>query len=145
MRRSDAGFTLVELMVTIMIVAVLLGLVLPTFLGARRNATHRALQADLRTAFAAASVVLVDQGQYLENSAVMDALEPALLWATGDTPLAEGTIYIHVHGAPNEVFLSGVSTSGTCFYLRDAAAGATSYASDPSCGVADGQIYNPSW
>ena len=51
--KDEHGFTLIELMTVILIIAVLVVLALPTFLGARNRAADRATTADVRNAFAA--------------------------------------------------------------------------------------------
>ncbi len=59
MERADdhhAGFTLIEIMVVVTIIAILVTIALPTFLGARQRAQNRGTQAGLRNAFSAAKV-----------------------------------------------------------------------------------------
>ena len=49
-RRADDGFTLVELMVVVLVIAILLAIAIPTFLGVRERAQDRTIQANLTTA-----------------------------------------------------------------------------------------------
>ena len=48
---ADAGFTLIELMVVLLILAILLAIAIPTFLGVTKSANDRAAQSNLNTAF----------------------------------------------------------------------------------------------
>ena len=41
-RRSEDGFTMIELMVVVLIIGILVAIALPTFLGARNRAQDRA-------------------------------------------------------------------------------------------------------
>ena len=53
-RRDEEGFTLIELMVVVLIIAILIAIAIPTFLGARPRAQDRAAQP--RSAFQAGHV-----------------------------------------------------------------------------------------
>src|SRR5665213_1992851 len=46
---EDAGFTLIELMVVLLILAILLAIAIPTFLGVTKSANDRAAQSNLNT------------------------------------------------------------------------------------------------
>ena len=46
---ADAGFTLIELMVVLLIIAILLAIAIPTFLGVTGSANDRAAQSNLTT------------------------------------------------------------------------------------------------
>jgi type IV pilus assembly protein PilA len=46
----DGGFTLLELMVVVLIIAILLAIAVPTFLGVRARAQNWAAQSNLRNA-----------------------------------------------------------------------------------------------
>ncbi|MHB8512537.1 MAG: prepilin-type N-terminal cleavage/methylation domain-containing protein, partial [Actinomycetota bacterium] len=41
-RSEESGFTLIELMVVVLIIAILIAIAIPTFLGARQRAQNRA-------------------------------------------------------------------------------------------------------
>ena len=45
-REDDEGFTLIELMVVVLIIAILIAIAIPTFLGARQRAQDRAAQSN---------------------------------------------------------------------------------------------------
>jgi prepilin-type N-terminal cleavage/methylation domain-containing protein len=143
--REERGFTLVELMVVILIIAILVVTALPTFLGTRERAANRATQADIRNAFAAERAYYTDTLTYTTDPATMTAIEAAITYLDGDTPLITGVAYLHLHPVPNEVFVSAMSVTGTCWYLREIDGGGAQFASDASCGVADTQTYTNVW
>jgi type IV pilus assembly protein PilA len=138
---DEQGFTLIELMTVILIIAVLVLLALPTFLGARERAADRAAHADIRNAFAAERAYYTDTLTYTTNPATMTAIEAAITYLDGDTPLVTGVAYLHLHPIPNEIYISAKSGSGTCFYLRETDGGGAEFATDPACAVADTQTY----
>ena len=47
---ADEGFTLIELMVVLLIMAILLAIAIPTFLGVKGGASDRSAQSNLDTA-----------------------------------------------------------------------------------------------
>ena len=63
-RGGDQGFTLVELMVVVLVIAILLAIAIPTFLGARERSQDRAAQSNLRNALTAAKVAYSNDGDY---------------------------------------------------------------------------------
>ena len=49
--KSEAGFTLIELMMVVLIIAILIAVMIPTFVGANKRAQDRAMQSGVRNAF----------------------------------------------------------------------------------------------
>jgi type IV pilus assembly protein PilA len=139
--KNERGFTLIELMTVILIIAVLILLALPTFLGTRVRAWDRAAQSDIRNAFAAEKAYYSDTLTYTTVPAEMTAIEAAITYIAGDTPLTTGVVYLHLHPIPNEIFVSAMSESGTCYYIREIDGAGAQFAADPACGVTDTQAY----
>ena len=61
---EEEGFTLIELMVVVLIIAVLVAIAVPSFLGFRNRAQDRAAQADLRNVLLAEKAFWTDFGEY---------------------------------------------------------------------------------
>lgn len=137
----ERGFTVIELMVVVLIIAILISIAVPSFAGARQRTNDRAAQTLIRNALALQKVVYTGLLRYADNSSgELTELEPGLSYVNSVTPAAAGTVTVAVSGS-DVVYLSGKSKSGTCFYLVDDAALGTGYAQDDSCGAADGQSY----
>ena len=64
LRDEEDGFTLIELMVVVMILAILIVMGLPTFLGVRARFQDRAAQTDLRNAVLAARILYTDNATF---------------------------------------------------------------------------------
>ena len=143
--RDERGFTLIELMVVVLIIGILVAIGLPTFLGARTRAWDVAAHSDIRNAFAAERAYYSDNVTYTTDPATMTAIEAAITYLPGDTPLVTDVVYLDLDAIPKTIYVSALSESGTCFYLRETNGGGAGFASDPVCGVADTQTYNKAW
>jgi prepilin-type N-terminal cleavage/methylation domain-containing protein len=100
--QGEEGFTLMELMVVVLIIAVLLSIAVPSFLAARGRAQHRAAEASLRNALVAEITPTVESG--LE----VDATDPR-----------KGVVLRQ--GAPDAVCLTRVSADGQTFAIWESA------------------------
>lgn len=140
-RPGQDGFTIVELMIVTLIIAILIAIAVPTFAGARQRANDRAAQTLMRHALAAQKIFYTGALRYADDSSgELTEIEPGFQYEVGMVPTTAGKVAIGL-AAPDIVYLSGLSRSGTCFYLVDDAISGTGYASDDSCGAADGQSY----
>ena len=148
---TEEGFTLIELMVVVLIIAILIAIAIPTFLGARTRAQDRQAQSNLRNAFAAEKVVFTDNQTFTTNVATLSGIEPSLNYVAAANVTAATdakAIYVVTANTDGTVVLGAKSKSGTCFYMMDSANAPTQFAKDTSapCGnVATGLTWGSDW
>ena len=126
---GESGFSLIELMVVVLIIAVLMGIAIPVFLGLRTRSQDRVAQATVSAAHR------VERGfyegaprQFTDDVADLEFFEPALDYegsgadtCTGfDDPICVQVTLI----SPDEVLLVVRSASGSYWAIRDRMLGA---------------------
>src|SRR3974390_1752008 len=94
--REDEGFTLIELMVVVLIIAILLAIAIPTFLGARNTANARSAQSNLRNALTAEQVAWTNGQAFSNTTAQMQGIESALTWSTAVAPTSGNNVAVDV-------------------------------------------------
>ena len=127
--QQEQGFSLIELLVVVLVIAILMAVAIPTFLGGRRTASDRATQGNVRNALSAARIYYNERFRYSADPGEMVAVEPSLTWTT--TPLdggsSERSVYVATFDAPTSaqtVVVVGRTKEGRCFYLKDVMGGA---------------------
>ncbi|MEA2558417.1 MAG: type pilus assembly protein PilA [Actinomycetota bacterium] len=142
--RGGHGYSLVELMVILLVIALLLIIGLPALLGSQERSQDRAVQSDITHVFSVEKIIYSGHATYTDDIAAMGTEEPSFIYVAADTPAATGPVYLYL--APgNTIYIMAQSLSGTCYYLRDADGTGTDYAASASCGRSDLQTYAPAW
>ncbi len=159
---EDAGFTLIELMVVLLILAILLAIAIPTFLGVTKSANDRAAQSNLNTALVNAKSVFQQNSQsynlttnatYTTPAAVMVATlasaEPNLSFSTGTVTsgAAPAQVSVAIASDGNGIILAEQAKgTGNCWFIIDnsvaeAATASTPYANLSGAALTSGTAY----
>jgi type IV pilus assembly protein PilA len=105
-------------MVVVLIIGILIAIALPTFLGARKRAEHKAAQTNLRNALTAAKTYFTDNDTYTGFTGPGGAtIEPSLDW-TGASPASVGKISVSQVTATT-VVLTTKAQDGNFYCLLD--------------------------
>jgi type IV pilus assembly protein PilA len=122
--KRDEGFTLIELMVVVMIIAVLIAIAIPSFLGFRKSAQDRAAQSEVRNVLLSEKAFWLDNGAYTQTAADITAFEPNAV-INADPTLG---VTIDLNGADdNIVCATRTADSGNSFSVWESASGGTFY------------------
>ena len=119
---DDRGFTLVELMVVVLVIAILIAIAIPTFLGARERAQDGAAQSLIHNGMVAVQIMLDDNGRTVPNQATMiaelGAIEPSITWVNHVVDAQQSAGTIGLDNEPTYVTMGTGSDSGNCYYAR---------------------------
>ena len=126
---KDEGFTLIELMVVVLIIAVLVAIAIPSFLGFRARAQDRAAQSDLRNVLLSEKAEWTDNGAFTETEATLKAFEPSVEINTTSSATDGVFVDMSVSGNDDYVCLTQASDSGNFFAIAEdaSASGGTFY------------------
>jgi type IV pilus assembly protein PilA len=121
---AEAGFTLIELMVVLLIMAILLAIAIPTFLGVKSGAYDRSTQSNLTNALTSAKAGYANGGSYAtaasSEAAILTSAEPNLSFLTAAPATAGGSsVVVGVSTDGQELVLVGWSQSGICWAAED--------------------------
>lgn len=115
---DEAGFTLIELMITVGIISLLIALGAPTFLGARERAQDRATQSNLKNAMTASLVIYADDGDFVNATiAGLASEEPGLQFVAAATASTGAEVSVDTDATIDQMTFASLSESGDCFYL----------------------------
>ena len=135
---AEAGFTLIELMVVLLIMAILLAIAIPTFLGVKAGAQDRAVQSNLTNALTSGKAAYANVGSYASAASnevtSLTSAEPNITFTTGAASIGTNTVSVNVSSDGQQLLLVGYSTSGTCWAAEDneGDGSATAIANTPS-------------
>ncbi|HEY5251648.1 MAG TPA: prepilin-type N-terminal cleavage/methylation domain-containing protein [Acidimicrobiales bacterium] len=123
---AEAGFTLIELMVVLLIIAILLAIAIPTFLGVTSSANDRAAQSNLTNALTEVQAQYQATGQSYSGIAVaVSSSAPEYTWTAATSACTTTTancisiqpIDVGTANDAQGVVIANMSKTGTCWWV----------------------------
>ncbi len=118
-RNRETGFTLIELMVVVLIIALLLGIAIPTYLGFRSRAQDSAAKSDLVNGAKVEAIIGADGSGFTGDVAQLGLEEPSLDFSGAQPHSIHVVVGDAVDAGDNgQVLLYARSGSGTWFGIK---------------------------
>ena len=115
LKKKDHGFTLIELMIVVLIVAILVAIAIPTFLGQRKEAEDAAAKSNLRNALATEKAYYAGGASvFTDDLDTLSAIEPSLFNVTGASPAVNtfDPVVVTIDGTGATVCIVAVTPRG---------------------------------
>ncbi len=140
---DDRRHIVLELAVVVLIIAILIAIAIPSFLGARKRAQDRAAQSDLRNGLTAEKTFYTDVQTYADPGVAADLaslkdIEASLTWGTSSSTTQVGV----TRGNVNPPTVATAVTNGVVCLEKQSKSGATFALADVSAGTKAGTYYN---
>ena len=132
-------------MVVVLIIAILIAIAIPQFLGARERAQDAGAKSNLRNGMTAEKTSYVDAQAYTNVVATLQGIEPSLTWVQG-AAVATGDVGVVIGNgnaiAGQLVCLNAKSGSGSQFSIADIAVGANAgtYFNKGACSAVEATV-----
>lgn len=116
-------------MVVILVIAILIAIAIPTFLGSREKATNRVAQTHVRYALTAERTYFADALAFTDdvNQLRIEVSDVMYLQNDASEDYEEVSVFLSGPGG-SEVILGSRSGTGTCWYIKETADAGTQYA-----------------
>lgn len=121
---DDEGFTLIELMVVVLIIAIVLAIAVPTFFGAQKRARDRRAQALVRNVLTAQLAHWADGEQFTDDPLLLPKEDNAVSYAPDVAAIgaSPSTVFVMVSdegGNPNDTIVIGARADvARCYWIR---------------------------
>ena len=123
--KRDQGFTLIELMVVVMIIAVLIAIAIPSFLGFRKSAQDRSAQSEIRNVLLSEKAFWLENGDYTATTTDITAFEPNANRHASDLTVG---VVLSLNATDSDIVcMSRTAESGNTFAVWESASGGTYY------------------
>jgi type IV pilus assembly protein PilA len=139
-RPGSEGFTLVELMTVVLIIAILIAIAIPTFFSARDRAADRRAESLDRDALVAGKTVFTDSDTYAGMTAAdLQQVETELRFVAAGTQASAAAQQVSVAsgttGGDSYLLVASSASSGHCFAALELSGGPTAYQEQtlPTC------------
>jgi type IV pilus assembly protein PilA len=118
--QSEAGFTLIELMVVILIIAILIAIAVPTFIGFKKRADDIAAKDAAVLTVKTARGLTDDDGTYTGlTGPVLASSQPGLTFVDGNVPSTGPSVVSQLVIGTDTLYVAVFSKAETCFLVRD--------------------------
>jgi len=116
-KRGSRGFTLIELMITVGIIAILAAIAVPQFIQYRQRGFRTELTSDLKNAYTAAQAYFSDYpGATIDSIVKLTSAgwlaSPRVGWSSGDLRVDSGTVSLTHSQLPAPRNTGSVSSTG---------------------------------
>ncbi|MHB8505261.1 MAG: type II secretion system protein [Acidimicrobiales bacterium] len=130
----EAGFTLIELMVVVVVMALLMAIAIPAFLSTKGGANDSATKSDLTNGIINLKSFYTNNHAWPGSQTALGGLDPSLTWiyqSSSAPPALSHANSVYVYPTGSTAYVYGCSESGACYYIKDTegAAGGELYAS----------------
>ena len=132
---ADAGFSMIELLVVIIIIGILAAVAIPVFLQQRKKGYDAAIKSDLVAAATAEETYLTDFNTYTDSTANLATSETFKFSAAGD--YTNNTQALTIVSNTNQGYcITGVAASGNKWFYDSGNGGVQPLATTYTCSVA---------